>query len=108
MPNHISLSDSMLNRVRCIVSSRILLRELDSVLWWCVPRDFDPRYGLAQPSPARPSSANGPLSPPTPHARPPPLVSFFHLISPAQQPLSLSPISLSSHGGALGFGDGDR
>jgi hypothetical protein len=28
MPNHISLSDSMLNRVRCLVSSRILLREL--------------------------------------------------------------------------------
>jgi hypothetical protein len=88
MPNHISLSDSMLNRVCCLVSSRILLRELDSVLWWCVPRDFDPRYG-----PAWPSSAHTPLAPLLPCA-PPPLVSFFHLISPAQQPLSLSHLSL--------------
>jgi hypothetical protein len=47
MSNHISLSDSMLNHVRCLVSSRILLRELDSVMWWCVPRDFDPWYGPA-------------------------------------------------------------
>jgi hypothetical protein len=30
MPNHVSLSDFVLNRVHCLVSSRILLRELIS------------------------------------------------------------------------------
>jgi hypothetical protein len=73
MPNHISLSDIMLNRVCCLVSSRILLREMDSVLWWCVPRDFDPRYGPAQPSTTQPGPAQlGPRAPgaPAPHVRP--------------------------------------
>jgi hypothetical protein len=107
MPNHISLFDFVLNRVRCLVSFRILLCELNSNLWLCMPQGFDPRCGLARPDPARPS-----LGPRAPGARslpmraPPPLVSFSHLVSPAQQPLSHLP--LSPRGGALGFGDGDR
>jgi hypothetical protein len=53
MPNHISLSDFVLNRVRCLVSFRILLHELISDLWLCVPRGFDPRCGPAHPNPAQ-------------------------------------------------------
>jgi hypothetical protein len=76
MPNHISLSDFVLNRVCCLVPFRILLRGLISDLWLCVPRGFGPRCGPAQrdrtqPSPARPSSARAPLVPPAPHAHPP-------------------------------------
>jgi hypothetical protein len=51
MPNHISLSDVVLNRMRCLVLFRILLRELISDLWLRVPQDFDPRCGPAQPGP---------------------------------------------------------
>jgi hypothetical protein len=54
------------------------------------------RPSQARPSPARPSSAR------VPHWS-----LFSHLISPTQQPLSLSHLYLSPRG-ALGFGDGDR
>jgi hypothetical protein len=84
----------MLNRVCCLVSSRILLCELDSILWWRVPRDFDPRYGLAQPSPARPSSARAPLVPPAPHARAP-SPGLFLSFDFSRASTSLSPTSLS-------------
>jgi hypothetical protein len=48
-----------------------------------------------------------PLAPlPYPCAPPLPQIRLAHLILPAQQPLSLIPLSLSR--GALGFGDGDR
>jgi hypothetical protein len=64
--------------------------------------------GVAQPSPTQPGPARltrawRPLIP----MRAPPWSLFSHLISPTQQPLSLSPISLSPRG-ALRFGDGDR
>jgi hypothetical protein len=99
------LPDVVFNRVRCLVSFRILLRELISNLWLCVPWGFDPRCGPAQPSPARPSSACAPLVPPAPHARAPlvPFLSFDF----SRAATSLSPISLSPSG-ALGFGDDDR
>jgi hypothetical protein len=96
MPNHISLSDVVFNRMRCLVPFWILLRGLISDMWLCVPRGFDPRCGPAQPDPARPARPCAPCSP----ARAP-WSLFSQLISPAQQPLSLPR-------GALGFGDGDR
>jgi hypothetical protein len=103
IPNHISLSDVVLNRVRCLVSFRILLRELISDLWLCVPRGFDPRCGPAHPDPTQPSSACAPLAPvPSPCA---PLVSLPHSILPRSN--LLSHLSLSPRG-ALGFRDGDR
>jgi hypothetical protein len=81
MPNYISLSDFVLNRVRCLVSFRILLRELNSDLWLCVPQGFDPRCG-----PARPARPWHPLLPM--HAPPGP----FSLISIVpRNNLSLSP-----------------
>jgi hypothetical protein len=89
----------VLNRVCCLVSFRILFRELDSDLWLCVPRDFDPLCGLAQLGPAL---ARAPLAPlPLPH----PLVSYPHSILPRSNLLSST--SLSPRG-ALGFGDDDR
>jgi hypothetical protein len=63
-------------------------------------------HGAAQPGPAQ-LGARATGAPCPPHARPLPLISFSHLISPAQQLLSLSHLSPSPRG-ALGFGDGDR
>jgi hypothetical protein len=95
MPNHISLSDFVLNRVSCLVLFRILLRGLISDLWLCMPRGFGPRCGPAQPDLAQPSPAQlGPRAPGAPCSPCAPLVPFSHLISPAQQPLSLSHLSL--------------
>jgi hypothetical protein len=90
MPNHISLSDSVLNRMRCLVSSWILLRELIFRYVVVLATGFWP---AVRPSPAWPARPWRPLLP----IRVPrlPLVYFFHLISPAQQPLSLSLRSLS-------------
>jgi hypothetical protein len=51
MPNHISFSDFVLNRVSCLVSFQILLHELNSDLWLFVPRDFCP---TVRPNTARP------------------------------------------------------
>jgi hypothetical protein len=93
MPNHISLSDFVLNHVCCLVPFQILLRELISDLWLCVPRGFGPRCGLAQPDPTQPSPAR-PARPWRPLLPMRPLVPFSHLISPAQQPLSLPHLSL--------------
>jgi hypothetical protein len=96
MPNHISLSDFVLNRVHCLVSFQVSFRELFSDLWLSVPRGFHPRCGPAQPDPTQPGPAQlGPRAPVTPYSPCAHPVSFSHLISPAQQPLSLSPISLS-------------
>jgi hypothetical protein len=81
MTNHISLSNFVLNRVRCLVSFQILLRGLISDLWLSVPRGFGLRCGPAQPGPAQ----LGPRAP---------LVPFSHLISPTQQPLSPTSLSL--------------
>jgi hypothetical protein len=104
------LSDVVFSRVCCLVSFRILLHELNSDLWLCVPRGFDPRCGLAQPNPTRPGPAQlGPRAPdalPLPMPRPPPLVSFPSFNSPAHNSLSLPLLSLPR--GALGFGDADR
>jgi hypothetical protein len=73
MPNHISLSDFVLNRVRCLVPFQILLRGLIPDLWLCVPRGFGPRCVPAQPGPARRAPGTRAL----PHARPPgPFLSF--------------------------------
>jgi hypothetical protein len=109
MPRHISLSDVVFNRVCCFVSFQILFHELDSDLWLCVPRAFDPRCGPAQPDPIWLGLAwpgLGPRAPgalPLPMPRPSPSPDLFPLIqfSHAQLPLSLPR-------GALGFGDGDR
>jgi hypothetical protein len=87
MSNHISLPDFVLNRVRCLVLFRILLCGLISDLWLCVPRGFDPRCVPAQLGLAR----RAPGARALPHARAP-LVPFSHLISPAQKPLSISPV----------------
>jgi hypothetical protein len=57
MPNHISLSNFVLNRVRCLVSHQILLHGLISDLWFFVPQGFDPRCGPAQPDPTQPGPA---------------------------------------------------
>jgi hypothetical protein len=107
MMNHISLSDFVLNRVRCLVSFRILLRELNSDLWLCV--SWVSTRGAAQPSPTQPGpvSARAPLAPVPSPCAPPPLVSFPSFNSPAQQPPSLSHLPLSPRG-ALGFGVGPR
>jgi hypothetical protein len=95
-------SDVVFSCVCCLVSFWILLRELNSDLWLCVPRGFDPRCVLAQLGPA---SARAPLVPcPSPCA-PPPLVSSPHSILPRTTP---SPSHLSLPCGALGFGDADR
>jgi hypothetical protein len=98
------LSDVVFSRVCCLISFRILLRELISDLWLCMPRDFALRCGPARPGPSQPPR---PWRRAPPHA-PPSLVSFPHFNSPAQQPplLHLS-LSLSPRG-ALGLGDGDR
>jgi hypothetical protein len=62
---------------------------------------FDPRCDQAQPGSARPGPArSGPRVPGTPAhppAPPPPLphIHLAHLISPAQQPLSLPSLSPS-------------
>jgi hypothetical protein len=113
MSNHISLSDFVLNRVRCLVSFRILLREMIFDLWLCVPRGFDPWCSLVQPKcptrpdPAQPSPAQlGPRAPGTPCSPCAPLVPFLSFDF-SRVASSLSPISLSPRG-ALGFGDGDR
>jgi hypothetical protein len=87
MPNHISLSHFVLNRVRCLVSFRVSFRELFSDLWLSVPRGFDPRCGPAQPDPTQPSSA-----------RTPPCLFLLFDFSRAATSLSLSR-------GDLGFGD---
>jgi hypothetical protein len=71
------LFDFVLNRVCCLVPFCILFRELDSDLWLCVPRDFDPRCSLAL--------ARVPL--PLPHARTPLSPGLFPSFnSPKQQP----------------------
>jgi hypothetical protein len=72
--------------------------------------DFDPQCDPARPSPTRsgPVRPVRPWRPCPPHARPLPQIHLPHLISPAQQPFSLSPISLCLSRGALGFRDGDR
>jgi hypothetical protein len=102
------LSNFVLNRVRCLVSFRILFRELDSDLWLCVPRDFDPPCGPTRPGPARPGPApRVPSAPTPPHAPAPPLVSYPHSILPRSNLLSSTSLSLSPCG-ALGFGDDDR
>jgi hypothetical protein len=78
MPNHISLSDPVLNRVFCSVS----FRDLDSDLWSCVLLASVPR-----PSPAQPARS-GPRAPdalPLPHV-PPPFSPFLSFDFPAQQP----------------------
>jgi hypothetical protein len=59
-----------------------------------------------RPSPAQ-LDPRAPGAPCPLHACPLPLISFSHLISLAQQLLSLSHLSPSPRG-ALGFGDGDR
>jgi hypothetical protein len=100
------LSDVVFSRVCCLVSFRILLRELNSDLWLCMPRGFDPWCGPAQPDPAQ-------LGPRAPGARALPMRAplspglFPSFNSPTQQPPPLPPLSLSPRG-ALGFGDGDR
>jgi hypothetical protein len=93
------LSDVVFSRVCCLVSFWILLRELNSDLWLCVPWDFDPRCGPAQPDPTQPSPAQ--LGMRAPGARaiplrvpPSPLVFSPHSILPRSN-LPLSPISLS-------------
>jgi hypothetical protein len=91
------LSDVVFSRVCCLVSFWILLCELNSDLWLCVPRGFDPRCG-----PARPAR---PWRPAPPYATPPPLVSFPYSILPRSNLLSSTSLSPC---GALGFGDGDR
>jgi hypothetical protein len=81
MPNHISLSDVVLNRVFCLVS----FHDLDSDLWLCVSWVFAPRRDLARPSPAQPARS-GPRAPdalPLPHVRPPPLSPFLSFDFPA-------------------------
>jgi hypothetical protein len=92
------LSDVVFSRVCCLVSFRILLRGLNSDLWLCVPRGFDPRCGPAQPSPARPGSAHlGPRAPGAcalPMRAPSPLVFSPHSILPSNN-LLLSHLSLS-------------
>jgi hypothetical protein len=102
MPNHISLSDVVFNRVCCLVLFWILLRELISDLWLCVSRGFDPRCGPAQPGPAQ-LGPRAPGAPCSPCAPPGPFLSFDF----SRAATSLSHISLSPRG-ALGFGDGDR
>jgi hypothetical protein len=100
------LSDAVFSHMCCLVSFRILLRELNSDLWLCVPRDFDPQCGPAQPDPARPSSTRAPLAPvPSPCAPPSPGLSPSFQFSRAAT--SSSPTSLSPRG-ALGLGDGDH
>jgi hypothetical protein len=89
------LSDFVLNRVRCLVSFRILLRELDSDLWLCVPRDFDPRCGPAQPDPAQLglALARVPLAPlPLPLPWSFPLIQFSRATTSSLSHLSLSPV----------------
>jgi hypothetical protein len=68
MPNHISLSDVVLNRVFCSVSFRDLDSDLWSRLLWASVPARDP----ARPSPAQParSSPRAPDALPLPHARP--------------------------------------
>jgi hypothetical protein len=87
MSNQIFLSDVVFNRVCCLVSFRILFHKLDSNLWLCVPRDFDPRCGPAQPDPVRPGPAPPYAAPPSP--------DLFPLIQFSRAQLSLSPTSLS-------------
>jgi hypothetical protein len=83
MPNHISLSDFVLNRVRCLVPFRILLQGLTSDLWLCVPRGFDLRCGPAQPGSAHPWR---PCPPPC--APPGPVLSFdFSRVATSLSPL---------------------
>jgi hypothetical protein len=100
MPNHISLSDVVFNRLCCLVSFQILFRELDYDLLLCVPQDFDPRCGPAQPGLARPGPARpglGPRAPgalPLPMSRPLPRSLSPHSILPRTTP-SLSHLSLS-------------
>jgi hypothetical protein len=94
MPNHISLSDFVFNRVRCLVPFRILLRGLISDLWLCVPRGFGPRCGPAQPDPAQ-LCLRAPGAPCSPCAPPDPFLSFD--FSRAATSLSLSPTPLSLH-----------
>jgi hypothetical protein len=107
MPRHISLSDVVLNRVCCLVSFRISLRELNSDLWLCMPQGFGPWCGPAQPDRRGPARPARPWRLCPPHACPLPLSLFPSFNSPAQQPPSLSHLSLSPRG-ALGFGYGDR
>jgi hypothetical protein len=77
----------------------VFISRLDSDLWLCVPRDFDPRCD--------PALARAPLVPlPLPHARAPSLLSLSHSIFPRSNLLSST--SLSIPRGALGFGDGNR
>jgi hypothetical protein len=105
MPNHISLSDFVLNRVRCLVSFQIFASRIDfrSVVvhatgFWPAMQPSPAGPDPTQPSPARPSSARAPLAPPGP------FLSFDF----SRAATSLSPISLSLSRGALGFGDVDR
>src|SRR5690348_16361576 len=87
------LSDVMFSRVCCLVSFRILLRELNSNLWLCLPWGFDPRCGPTEPDPAQ----LGPRAPGA-HALPmrplsPGLFPSFN--SPAQQTPPVPHLSLS-------------
>jgi hypothetical protein len=94
MPNHISLSDFVLNRVCRLVLFWILLRGLNSDMWLCVPRDFFPvvRPNPAQPSPARP----GPAWPACPWRSCPPYAPPLPWSFPLISILLRSNVSLSS------------
>jgi hypothetical protein len=97
MPNHISLSDFVLNRVCCLVPFRILLRGLFSNLWLCVPRGFDPQCSPVQPDPTQPGPAQ--LSPRVPGARAlpmraPPSPGLFLSFDFSRAATSLPPLSL--------------
>jgi hypothetical protein len=91
MPNHISLSDFVLNRVCCLVSFRILASRIDFRSVVVRATRFCP---AVRPSPTRPSPA-GPARPwrpcPPLWARPPsPFLSFD--FSRTATSLSLSPV----------------
>jgi hypothetical protein len=97
------LSDVVFSRVCCLVSFRILLRELISDLWLCMPQDFALRCGPAWPGPAQPAR---PWRRAPPHAPPLWSLSLISILPPSNL-LSSTSLSLSPRG-ALGLGDGDR
>jgi hypothetical protein len=81
MPNHISLSDVVLNRVFCLV----LFHDLDSDLWSRVLGASVPACDPTRPSLSQPARS-GPPAPgalPLPHARPRPFSPFLSFDFPA-------------------------